>query len=101
MPCGDGLCKEQAAQSHQQTENETAYSGKCEDGDSAVVIFFAKFHAHQHTGSRRQQHADGEHKLYDGFAQVDGTDPVLADEVTHDDRVHHITQAGGQCDQDT
>ena len=48
--------------------------------------------AHQHTCTRIDEQVEGENKLVDGFRQANGTHTVLADEVAHDDAVHHIAQ---------
>ncbi len=81
----DGIVAEHTAEGHQQAESQTAHGGEGEDAGRPRIVLLAELHAHEHTRARREQHADREHELRDRLRQVDGTDAVLADEVTHDD----------------
>ena len=47
-----------------------------------------------------QQHVNGVHKLEQWQRQVDGTHRVFVNQVAHNHRVNHISQAGRQSNED-
>ena len=92
--------EEHPAERQYQSEQQATQGGKREERSGTVIAFLAQLHAYQHTGTRREQHADGEHKLRNRLGEVDGTHAIPADEITDDDGVHHIAQTRGEGNED-
>ena len=58
-----------------------------------ACVLLAQGIGHKHSCTGVDEQVQSEDKLVDGFRQGNGAHAVLADEVSHDDTVHHISQA--------
>ena len=97
QPACDEVREENAADSEQESEDQTPKERMGIDIGCTLMILLAESHAHQHTGTCRNQHADGKHELHDRLRQVDGTDAIAANQIAHDDTVDHISQTPWQA----
>ena len=92
QPTGDKVGEEDATDGEQESKDQTPKERMGIDIGSPLMILLAESHAHQHTGTCRDKHADGEHELHDRLRQVDGTDAITTYQIAHNDTVDHITQ---------
>ena len=97
QPAGDEVGEKKATDGEQESEDQTPKERVGIDIRSPLMILLAEGHTHQHTGTCRDEHTDGEHELYDRLRQVDGTDAIAANQIAHDDTVDHISQTPWQA----